>query len=159
MQVPGTPLAVAVRWERSPALPSPREDREVRRAEPSEVFVKRVTTASARRARGRRPGAARKGGSRAVRRVSGALTSKEGGAAKPRTRSSPGSRVTRCSQKGSVDPHARCALAAVNAVGVDLQQDLEAMPRPLGHLCGADAGIEPSADSGVSQVVRTLSKR
>ena len=67
------PLVVAVRRERHPAPPSPKKDREVRRAEPSKVVGERVTTACARRARGRRPSAARKGGNRAVRRVSGAL--------------------------------------------------------------------------------------
>ena len=67
-------------------------------------------SASARRARGRRPGAARKGGSRAVRRVSGALTSKEGGAANREPDPRPG-HASRVADERAASIRTRAALS------------------------------------------------
>lgn len=44
-------------------------------------------------------------------------------------------------------------VAAVDALGVDTQQDVDAVAGPLGNLGGIDAGVQPGGQAGVAQVV------
>ena len=48
-----------------------------------------------------------------------------------------------------VDPSARGLLLAHEALGVDLEQDGEAVAGPLGNLSGEHTGIEPRRHRGV----------
>lgn len=48
---------------------------------------------------------------------------------------------------------------AVDALGVDAQQDLDAVAGPLGDLGRRDAGVEPAGQAGVPQVVDALGER
>jgi len=47
----------------------------------------------------------------------------------------------------------------VDAVGVDLEQDRDAVPGPAGDLGGGHPGVEPQRDSGVAQVVGAAAER
>src|ERR1035438_2494841 len=48
---------------------------------------------------------------------------------------------------------------AVDALGVDLEQDGDAVPGPLGDLGGRDSPVEPCRDAGVPEVVDALGQR
>jgi hypothetical protein len=43
---------------------------------------------------------------------------------------------------------------AVDALGIDLEKDVEAVAGPLGHLGSRDAGIEPKGHARVSELIR-----
>jgi hypothetical protein len=48
---------------------------------------------------------------------------------------------------------------AVDAVGVDLEQDRDAVPGAAGDFGGGDAGVQPQGDGGVPQVVGAAGQR
>jgi hypothetical protein len=48
---------------------------------------------------------------------------------------------------------------AVDAVGVDLEQDRDAVPGAAGDLGGGHPGVQPQGDGGVPQVVGAAAER
>jgi len=48
---------------------------------------------------------------------------------------------------------------AVDALGIDLEQDGDAVSGPLGDLGRWDASVEPGAYAGVTQIVDALGER
>jgi hypothetical protein len=50
-------------------------------------------------------------------------------------------------------------LLAVDAFGVDAQEDLDTVAGPLGDLGGSDAAVEPEGDCGVPEVVGAAGER
>ena len=48
---------------------------------------------------------------------------------------------------------------SVDAVGVDLEQDGDAVPGAAGDFGGRDAGVQPQGDGGVPQVVGAAGQR
>src|SRR5690349_10043284 len=55
-------------------------------------------------------------------------------------------------------PLVGCSLVAVDTTGVDLEQDIDAVPCPSGDLGSGHARVEPQRDSCVTQVVRPTGK-
>jgi hypothetical protein len=51
------------------------------------------------------------------------------------------------------DPELGELVLADDAFGVDAQQDVDAVPGPLGHLGGVDATVQPGGQACVPQVV------
>ena len=52
------------------------------------------------------------------------------------------------------DPPARCLVLTVDALRVDLEQDVNAMPGPLGYLGGRNALVEPERHGRVPRAAR-----
>ena len=48
---------------------------------------------------------------------------------------------------------------AVDAVGVDLEQDGDAVAGAAGNFGGGDPGVQPEGDGGVPQVIRAAGQR
>jgi len=61
-------------------------------------------------------------------------------------------------QRG-LDACPRDIILAVDALGVDPEEDIHAVPGPLGDLGRRDPGIQPSRNGCVAQVVRVLGQR
>ncbi len=61
--------------------------------------------------------------------------------------------------EGGLDPLADQVILAVGAVQVDVMQDTGAGPHPRGDLGGRAAGVQPSPQGGVPQVVRAAGER
>ena len=55
--------------------------------------------------------------------------------------------------QGFVDAVLGELVLAHDALGVDAQQYVHAVPGPLGHLGGVDAAVQPGGQAGVPQVV------
>jgi hypothetical protein len=51
------------------------------------------------------------------------------------------------------------ALLAGDALGVDPQQHVHAVPRPFGNLRSRNSGVEPGRDGGVAQVIGPAQER
>src|SRR4051794_23675250 len=73
-----------------------------------------------------------------------------------RTETAPDLIVRGCGLRGEriVYPLVGCLLGAVDATGVDLEQDVDTVPRPPGDLGGGNPGVEPERHPGVTQIVR-----
>ena len=52
------------------------------------------------------------------------------------------------------DPALGELVLAHDALGVDPQEHVHAVPGPLGHLGGVDAAVQPGGQAGVPEVVR-----
>src|ERR1022692_1887095 len=61
--------------------------------------------------------------------------------------------------EGAVDAGVGGVGLAVDAVGVDLEQDGDAVPGAAGDLGGGHPGIEPHGDGGVAEVVGAAGER
>src|SRR5258708_39731387 len=61
--------------------------------------------------------------------------------------------------EGVVDALVGCAGLAVDAVGVDLEQDGDAVAGAAGDLGGGDPGVEPQGHGGVAEVVGAAGQR
>jgi hypothetical protein len=59
----------------------------------------------------------------------------------------------------AVDPVEPDMIAAVDAIGVDREQDFHAVPGPFGYLGGGDSRVKPQRDASVAQVVRSAGQR
>ena len=59
----------------------------------------------------------------------------------------------------SLDAFPRDLVLAIDALGVDPEEDIHAVPGPLGDLGRPDAGIQPKRNCRVAQVVRALGQR
>jgi hypothetical protein len=57
------------------------------------------------------------------------------------------------------DPALSKLVLAYDALGVDPQQHVDAVPGPLGHLGRVDAAVEPCGQAGVPEVIRAPSER
>jgi hypothetical protein len=57
------------------------------------------------------------------------------------------------------DPSLSELVLAHDALGVDPQQHVDAVPGPLRHLGGIDAAVEPRGQAGMPKVVRSPSER
>src|SRR6266567_157807 len=57
------------------------------------------------------------------------------------------------------DPALGKLVLAYDALGVDPQQHVDAVPGPLGHLGRVDAAVEPCGQASVPKVVRPPSER
>jgi alkylation response protein AidB-like acyl-CoA dehydrogenase len=58
-----------------------------------------------------------------------------------------------------LDARVRDLVLAIDALGVDPEEDIHAVPGPLGDLGRRDPGIQPSRNGCVAQVVRVLGQR
>jgi hypothetical protein len=68
--------------------------------------------------------------------------------------------LPRCSAfERCVDSRIRDGFAAVDAGGVDAEQNIHAVPGASGYLGGEDTGIEPERDGCMAQVVRASGDR
>ena len=64
-----------------------------------------------------------------------------------------------CGAEGVGDPLVGGVSLPVDAVGVDLQQDGDAVPGAAGDLGGGHPGVEPQRDRRVPQVIRAAAQR
>jgi hypothetical protein len=58
-----------------------------------------------------------------------------------------------------LDPPAGGVVLAVDALGVGLGKDVDAVPGSLGDLGSRDAGVEPKRHGGMPEVERDLRQR
>ena len=61
--------------------------------------------------------------------------------------------------EGAGDALVDGVVLAVDAVGVDLEEDGDAVPGPARYLSRRHAGVEPQRDGGVAQVVGAARQR
>jgi hypothetical protein len=57
------------------------------------------------------------------------------------------------------DPALREFVLAHDALGVDLEQYIDAVSGPLGYLGGVDAAVQPRGQAGVPEVIRPPGER
>ena len=88
-------------------------------------------------------------------RLSTAVRGESAGKFRPR----PALRQPRSAPTPRLDARLRDLILAIDALGVDPEEDIHTVPGPLGDLGGRDPGAQPSRYGRVAQVVRALGQR